>query len=99
MATKQQPKEEVEVKQPVDQIFKPDTVFTLSLQELSMIERQLAPFAWVLSIIRDVKAASASQGATVNTFEEDYQKNEDGSFLLNEYGRPILKEGFWDKHK
>lgn len=93
MAKKEEPKE------PVDNIFKPETTFTMSLQELAAIEQTLTPFAFAHSLIANMKNREAANGAVVSTYREDYILDKEGNFVLNERGRPQLVPDFWEKYK
>lgn len=81
----------------VNTLFKPDTVFTLSLRDVATLQAILQPLAWCNTIIENVKNEAAAKGAVVNTVKSDYELNKDGSFVLKD-GQPILKSDFWDKY-
>lgn len=85
-------------KQVVATVFNPDTKFVLTVQELAIIERALQPLVWANSIIQNAKNTAASQGAVQNTYIEDYKKNPDGSFVI-ENGNYVLVDDFWDRFK
>lgn len=62
---------EKEQKQPEGHIFRPDTLFSLNLEQMRLIEEALAPMEYLISIKNHIKNVAAAQGAVVPFFQED----------------------------
>lgn len=84
---------------PLDFVFKQDAKFVFTLQEVARLSQALAPFELAASILNNAKNNAVQNGQAVPTFEDDYQKNEDGSFKTNQFGQPILVDDFWEKRE
>ena len=92
-------KKEETKKKPVFTQFKPDTTFTISVREMAMLEQALEPFKWMSALLENSKNIAANNGYVVEVYEEDIEKNEDGSLKKDQNGFYVLQEDFWDKHK
>lgn len=90
---------EKEQKQPLDMVFRPNATFKLSYREMLILSEIIAPFEWMSSILKKAKDEAANTGMAVMTYEEDYQKNPDGSLKTDVNGRPMLLPDFWEKHQ
>lgn len=84
----EKPVSEQAAKQPLNHLFRPETVFTLTPQEMSILSNLLQPFEWALAVLNNSKNAAATQGFTVPVFKED----------VNEKGELKNPTEFWKKH-
>jgi hypothetical protein len=77
--------------QPINHVFKPDTVFEISLSEMGYFQRILEPYEFMASVLNAAKERAAAAGNSIPVYESDMMRDEKGQM--------VIKQSFWEKHQ